>query len=184
MKRTMIALLLGLFLLTGIGAAEEKISAVQVELDYSRMSTMASNQMALWVENEEGTLVRTIFATSFTAGRRGYAFRDGALNHWVAAANPAKLTDSELDAISSATPRQGHLTYVWDLTDDEGNPVPAGIYRIRLEGTLFWDSNVLYTAEIDLTKAFPGELEAQTERSQPDNHDNETMIQNVAMTVQ
>ena len=115
MKRSIIALLVCLCLLTGVGMAEEKVSGVQIEFDYNRMSTMASNQMALWVEDAEGTIVRTIFATNFTAGRRGYAFRDGALNHWVAAANPNELTDGELDAISSATPRQGHLTYVWDL---------------------------------------------------------------------
>ncbi len=159
-----------------------KIAGVSIDFDYTRMSGKASNQIALWIENESGEIVKTIFATDFTASRRGYENREDALRHWVASANPGELTDTEIDAISSATPQTGAQHFVWDLTDDNGQRVSDGRYYIMLEGTLYWSSNVLYTGMVDLNDTAPGELEITAERSEPDNTDNETMIQNVRMS--
>ena len=156
---------------------------VVISFDFLRQSTIASNQVALWVEDEEGHAVRTLLVTSFTAGRRGYQSRDMSLAQWVTAAHPENMTQQELDAISSATPSSGRLEYIWDMTYGQGMPVPDGIYRICLEGTLLWESAVLYTAEIRIDEASPGPLQVTTERNQPDNHDNEDMIQNVSMSV-
>ena len=155
---------------------------VKISFDYQRQSTIASNQIALWVEDEKGHAVRTLLATSFTAGRRGYRNREMSLENWVAAAQPDRMDEATLDAISSATPSTDHLEYIWDLTDDQGKPVPAGDYLIRLEGTLYWESSVLYTAHFHTEKTSAGELKMDIERSQPDNHENETMIQNVTMS--
>ena len=163
--------------------AQSNKTEVLISFDFQRQSTMASNQIALWVEDEEGHAVRTLLATSFTAGRRGYRNRDMSLAAWVASSQPEALSQNELDAISSATPSSGHLEYLWDLTDDQGNPVPEGFYRIRLEGTLFWESAVLYTAEIKTGEEVPGSLQIEMERNRPDNHENETMIENVTMII-
>lgn len=157
------------------------ISGVSIEFDYSRMSGKASNQIALWVEDETGSLIKTLFATDFTAARRGYRSREDALRAWVLAAGPEGMSDVELDAISSATPASGTQHFEWDLTDMDGQSVPAGKYFIKLEGTLYWSSNVLYTCMIDIGSTKPGELEVHLVRSEPDNTDNETMIQNVRM---
>ena len=166
-----------------LSEAQANKMEVLISFDFQRQSTMASNQIALWVEDEEGHAVRTLLATSFTAGRRGYRNRDMSLAAWVASSQPEVLSQNELDAISSATPSSGHLEYLWDLTDDQGNPVPEGFYRIRLEGTLFWESAVLYTAEIRTGEEVPGSFQIEMERNQPDNHENETMIENVTMTI-
>ena len=84
---------------------------VAISFDFLRQSTIASNQVALWVEDEEGHAVRTLLVTSFTAGRRGYQSRDMSLAQWVTAAHPENMTQQELDAISSATPSSGRLEY-------------------------------------------------------------------------
>ena len=91
------------------------------------------------------------------------------------------MTDTEIDAISAATPQAGQQHFDWDLTDENGQRVPDGKYYIRLEGTLFWTRNVLYTGMLDLMETEPGELEIAMERSEPENTDNESMIQNVRM---
>ena len=109
------------------------------------MSGFASNQIALWVENDNGKIVRTIFVTDFTASHRGYKKREQSLNHWVSIAMPAQMTDKELDAISSATPKSGTQHFTWNLTDSHGKKVPAGKYLIKLEGTLYAGSNAVYT---------------------------------------
>ena len=161
---------------------ENVIAGVSIDFEYIRMSGKASNQLALWVEDENGKIVKTILVTDFTAGRRGYENREDALNHWADAAEPGNMSDEEIDAVSSATPQAGTQHYIWDLTDENGQRVPDGRYYIRLEGTLYWSSNVLYTGMVDLNDIAPGELEITAERSEPDNTDNETMIQNVRMS--
>ncbi len=93
------------------------------------------------------------------------------------------MDETEIDAISGATPQPGHQHLEWDLTDDEGQRVSAGQYSVKLEGTLFWSSNVVYTGVFSSEEVGEGELELLTERSEPDNSDNENMIQNVRMTI-
>ena len=156
---------------------------VDVDFEYKAMSGFASNQFALWVENDNGDVVKTLFITDFTGVKRGYKKRDQSLNHWVFAAKPAYLSDDELDAISGATPQAGEQHFTWNLTDDNNTKVPSGKYYIILEGTLYQGSNVLYIGTVDLDKLTKGELEVKMERSEPANNKNATMLQNVRMTV-
>ena len=159
--------------------AQPTISGVEISFDFTRMSTHASNQLAIWVENADGELIKTVFVTNFASARRGYRSRDMAISHWVGAANPEAMSDGQIDAISGATPSAGRLTYSWDLTDQNGDRVPDGVYTIYLEGTLYWESNVLFIAVIDTRATEPGELPVEMLRSEPDNSENETMLKSV-----
>ena len=163
--------------------ASETIEKVVISFDFTRMSTHASNQFAVWVEDADGNMVKTLFVPDFTAARRGYRLREDAVPSWVSAADPNAMTDQEIDAISSATPMAGTQTYSWDLTDVVGNPVPDGVYRIMVEGTLYWSSTVLYTAELDTATAAAGDLPVTELRSEPDSKENEGMIHSVHVTV-
>ena len=49
---------------------------------------------------------------------RGYKKRKDAVPHWVAAADPDKLSDEQIDAVSSATLQTGRQSFVWNLTND------------------------------------------------------------------
>lgn len=162
---------------------EKTIVGVSIDFDYIRMSGMASNQFAVWIEDSDGNVVKTIYATDFTAVKRGYSNREDTLSHWVKAAEPEDMDETEIDAVSGATPQSGHQHFEWDLTDDEGQRVSDGQYSVKLEGTLFWSSNVVYTGFFSAEEAGEGELELLTERSEPDNTDNEKMIRNVRMTI-
>ena len=124
---------------------EKTIVGVSIDFDYIRMSGMASNQFAVWIEDSDGNVVKTIYATDFTAVKRGYSNREDTLSHWVKAAEPEDMDETEIDAVSGATPQSGHQHFEWDLTDDEGQRVSDGQYSVKLEGTLFWSSNVVYT---------------------------------------
>ena len=87
-----------------------------------------------------------------------------------------------LDTISGATPVSGQQKFVWDLTDARGNQVPDGIYTVKIEGCLYWEDSILYSAEIDLRKVMSGTVEVQmtpgTER-----HENEKMLQDVEVKI-
>ena len=164
-------------------AATSLYADVDVDFEYKAMSGFASNQFALWVENESGDVVKTLFVTDFTGIKRGYKKRDQSLNHWVFAVKPDFLSDDELDAISGATPKAGLQHFTWNLTDDNGNKVPFGKYYIILEGTLYQASNVLYFGTVDLDKPIKGQLEVRMERSEPANNKNAAMLQNVRMSI-
>jgi len=156
------------------------VSSFQISLDFNRASTPASNQIAVWVEDEAGNLIRTISVTSFTGIRRGYEWRPMSLNHWLEKAAPQNLNDTELDAISEATPATGTYSFTWDLLDQAGNKVPDGNYVIKVEGTLYWESNILYQMRVNT--ADPDNIpEVTVERSEPENSQNEDMLSSVSI---
>jgi len=114
-----------------------------VTFDFERQSGHASNQFAVWIEDTDGNLVKTLYATKFTA-KGGYKNRPDSLAAWVARARGV----TDFDAVAGATPKSGPLAYVWDLTGEDGGAAPAGTYRFFVEGTLRWKDYVLYTGEI------------------------------------
>lgn len=59
-----------------------------ISFDFQR-GGIASSQYAIWIENEEGKLVRTLYATSFTA-KGGYEYRRDAIPFWVGKVCPEK----------------------------------------------------------------------------------------------
>lgn len=175
-------LLVSLLFITPLSNSETS-AQVRISFNYHRMSTIASNQFAVWVEDDAGSLVKTLYVTGFTGSRRGYERREMSLSHWVKAASPESMADDVLDAVSGATPQQGTLTYTWDLTDDSGSLVADGVYRIFVEGSLYWESSILFGAEIDLNHLVSGELSITEERNHPEQTENEDMISNVEMIV-
>lgn len=145
-----------LFVLSGTGvcfggekddeseAKGESKGILEISFDFTRQRTIASNQYAVWIEDAEGNMVKTLYVTAFT-GRGGYLRRPDCLPTWVKKANPASLAPEEIDAISSATPKSGQQTYTWDGKDEEGNYVSLGEYRFFIEATLYWSNRVVFT---------------------------------------
>jgi hypothetical protein len=123
-----------------------------IKFDYERLSGAASNQFAVWIENMDGQLVKTLYATQWTA-RGGYASRPDSIALWVEKSGlaSASVSQSEVDAIAGATPRTGNLSYIWDLTDTDGNTVSPGEYKFNVEGTLRWRNHVIYSGVIDVS---------------------------------
>jgi len=156
LKQTRIILILlsaSMLLLLGCGAPASASTPtreddiVAVTFDYQKQSGYASNQFAVWVEDADGNLVKTLFVTKFTVNG-GYEKRPDAIPVWVEQSGIAQGTAQ--DAVSGATPKSGSLRYVWDLTDQNGERVPDGTYTYNVEGTLRWKNHVLFTGEITL----------------------------------
>jgi len=120
-----------------------------ITFDYEKQSGSASNQHAVWIEDMDGNVIRTLFASRWTA-EGGYKTRPDSIALWAERADLANKTDLEVDAVSGATPSSGQLSYTWDLTDTNGTTAPPGDYIILVEGTLRWKNYVLYTGVITL----------------------------------
>lgn len=118
---------------------------LNINVDYEKQEGPGSNQWAIWIEDPQGYLVKTIFVTAFTADG-GYIPRPACTPVWVSKADPSSLSGASIDAFSGATPASGLLTYKWDLTDNDGTPVDNGEYAFVVESTLFGDSEAIFKA--------------------------------------
>ena len=133
------------------GTAATASGSVTLSFPIPSQDGVATNQFAVWIENESGEYIKTLFVTKFTADI-GYLERKDALPNWVAQSGIGYDGPRDIDAVTGATPSSGELSYTWDLTDEDGNPVPQGVYRYFVEGTLRWESRVLYTGTIDVNQ--------------------------------
>jgi len=135
-----------------------------VTFDYERQGGVASNQFAVWIEDLEGSMVKTLYATNFTAAG-GYKKRPDSLAVWVSRA----LGVSDFDAVAGATPKSGPQVYIWDCAD-----VSAGVYRFFVEGTLRFQDYTLYSGEVEI-----GGAASLVEAVPLDGSTKQTMICNV-----
>ena len=137
-------------------------AVAEITFTFTRQTGSATNQFAVWVEDSSGRYVKTLFATQWTA-KGGWRRRETSIPLWVRKSNLENMTNTQIDAVSGATPRTGTLTYSWDGIDNNGAQVPAGEYVIVLEGTLRWENQVIYRAPITL---FPVSIDSNLANSQ------------------
>ncbi|MBT4482632.1 MAG: DUF2271 domain-containing protein [Candidatus Latescibacteria bacterium] len=145
-----IASLLVLFSECSMLGSKSQVAAGKVTINYtlSRISGMGSNQYAIWIEDETGSYVRTLFVTDYMAQRQGWKVRQQSLINWVREANLNDMPQQDIDAMSSATPQAGTQTVGGDLTDAAGKTVKAGVYMYRIEACLLMENNVLWSGDI------------------------------------
>ena len=132
--------------------------SLELSFQYNKQPGPGSNQYAVWIENVDGQVVKTLYVTEFTAkGRsrdgskpaRGYTYRTSCTPTWVQHVGAESLTDQQIDAFTGATPAQsGVQTFVWDFTDQSGQPVAKGTYRFYIEATYNGPSVVTYTGTV------------------------------------
>jgi len=164
-----------------------KAKSLEVSFDYQKQPGPGSNQYAVWIENEKGEVVRTLFVTSYTTKgrarggqqpRRGYLVRPACVPTWVKAVKADEKTDQQLDAVTGATPSSGGTqTFTWDFTDQEGKAVPKGNYKIMVEATLYQASDIIYSGTFS-TKDKAGSIELTSTLTQPDEK-HKDMVTNI-----
>jgi len=181
-KRKIISVILAVMLLSVIAVAQSskkagKASTLEVSFNYQKQAGPGSNQYAVWIENEKGEFVKTLFVTSYTTkgrarggeqAKRGYIVRPACVPTWVKTSKAGEKTDVQLDAVTGATPQNGGIqTFTWDFTDENGKAVPQGTYKVKVEATLFFDSDIIYTGSFT-TKDKPGNIALTSELTKPD----------------
>ena len=145
---------LSLLLLLPVGCKKITTPSVlsgvlNIHVDYEKQPGPGSNQWAVWIEDNEGNIVKTLFVTRFTADG-GYIPRPSCTPLWVSKAQPDSLQQEAIDAFSGATPSSGIQTYSWDLTGGDGNTVAPGIYVVMIEATLYGTSEVIYKTPVSI----------------------------------
>ena len=168
-----------------------KAGDLEISFNYDKKPGAGSNQYAVWIENAQGEVVKTLFVTQFTSkGRsrggakaeRGYTFRPTCMPTWVKHVDAESLSDEQMDAFTGATPASsGVQTFIWDFTDQAGKPVPAGEYRFYVEATYNGPSIVTYTGTVSSGQK-AGDLEFKTEYVE-ESEDRKDMISDVRVRI-
>lgn len=153
-------------------------ATLTVRLTFQRAGTSAANQSAVWIENADGELVKTLYVSNFTANG-GYRSRPESLATWVSKANPADMGNSQVDAVSSATTQSGAQNYRWNGTDETGAAMPAGDYHVFVEGTMYWTSSVLYSGTFAWGGAWTS-VDMTSSYTEPNTATNKDMITQVS----
>lgn len=185
MKKILTAIIVAFVL--AIPSMAQTAKSLELSFEYVKQSGPGSNQYAVWVENSNGEVVRTLFVTSFTTkGRargneelvRGYKKRPDCVPTWVKNAKADNLTDKQIDAFTGATPQaNGKQTFKWDFKDAKGKAVAKGTYKICMEATLYGKSVIMYTGTFN-TKGKVGNVALKSTLTQKDEK-HEGMISNV-----
>lgn len=181
-QKKIISVILAAMLLSVIAVAQSskkagKAKALEVSFNYQRQAGPGSNQYAVWIENAKGEFVKTLFVTAYTTkgrarggapAKRGYIVRPACVPTWVKTSKAVEKTDAQLDAVTGATPQAGGIqTFTWDFTDEQGKSVPQGTYKVKVEATLIFDSDIVYTGTFS-TKDKPGNITLTSELTKPD----------------
>ena len=149
MKRLIVlACLVSIPLMTA--SAQVSPGVVTISYNLFHPHWIASNQLAVWIEDSRGAFIKTIFATDFMARRKGYLKRPQCCPEWVTASGLANLPDASVDAISGATQKPGHVELTWNCTDSNGKPVPPGVYDYKVEANIQWDKRVIWDGKIEI----------------------------------
>lgn len=129
------------------GRQAETGKRLEVSFTYKKQRLIASSQYAFWIEDMSGNYIDTVYVTQWTA-TGGFSYRPLSIPRWVSAATPEDMNEAKIDAISGATPRNGHYVFTWDFTDKNGNPAEDEEYRYFFEGTMNNEDAVIYTGII------------------------------------
>ncbi len=128
---------------------ETKGAHVKFSFKYTKQTGPGSNQFAIWIEDEMGNYIETVYATKFTA-KGGWKIRDASIPTWVEKAKDILNKKEEVDLITSATPKPGDVSYIWDCTDKSGEPVEPGVYKFFFEASLRGYDRVVYSGDIEI----------------------------------
>lgn len=179
-QKKIVSLMIAAMLLSVVAVAQNAKKAektLEVSFNYEKQGGPGSNQYAIWIENEKGEFVKTLFVTSYTSkgrarggqpAQRGYIVRPTCVPVWVKTSKAEEKTDEQLDAVTGATPQNsGTQTFSWNFTDEQGKAVPQGTYKVKVEATLYFDSDIIYTGTFT-TKDKAGNIALTSELTKPD----------------
>ena len=121
----------------------------EVSFSHANLALVASNQYAFWIEDMDGNYVDTLYVTRYTA-QEGHRRRLNSIPQWVSASGRADMRNSEVDAISGATPKPGNYLVYWDFKDNSGNLVTDTQYRFFLEASVMNDDTASYSGVITI----------------------------------
>ena len=130
--------------------------AGKLQISYLVTSDDASRFTAVWLENEGGELVKTLFVSSELA-QGAFTVEGDICPDWIKKSHWEKATQAEVDAVSGPTPTVGSGSFSFDL---KKHGLLPGVYSFCLQIHIPDNYNILYKGQIRLGEK-PAEAQAE-----------------------
>ena len=142
---TKITLVAVLIILAGFSGAKNRKFDIRFKLN-DIQSFVPSNQVAIWLETTDSSIVRTLFLSEYLS-YGGYNIREICYD-WSSKSKWDDVSQEEFDAVTSATPGVGDVKLKLECP---ASLVPEGKYLIFIEVHLVDEYNELYSGELTIS---------------------------------
>lgn len=123
---------------------QPSLGQLRVGFNFTPLDQKSSNQVVVWIEDQNGTYIDTVYVTRFTSAG-GLLKRPNSLPTWVQKSRWDPNDVERVHAVTQATPTQkGPLAVAWDCTDEKGQPVPAGNYVYLVETNIDGENRIIW----------------------------------------
>jgi hypothetical protein len=149
--------------------------AGKLQISYLVSSSVEGSRFtAIWLENEGGELVKTIFVSSELA-QGAFTVEGDICPDWIKKSHWEKASQAEVDAVSGPTPAVGSGSISIDLRKFGILP---GVYSLCMQVHVEENYNILYKGKIDLSQK-PAEFQPEVFYSPSKYKGAEDLVHNV-----
>jgi hypothetical protein len=142
--------------ISGLSLVAAAPVAGKLHITYLVTSDDASRFTAVWLENEAGELVKTLFVSSELA-QGAFTVEGDICPDWIKKSHWEKASQAEVDAVSGPTPTAGSGSLTFDL---KKYGIAPGIYSLCMQIHIHDNYNILYTGKLSLGDK-PSETQAE-----------------------
>jgi hypothetical protein len=129
----------------GFSLVPETPVAGKLQISYLVSSSVDGSRFtAIWLENEGGELVKTLFASTELA-QGAFTVEGDICPDWIKKSHWEKATQAEVDAVSGPTPTAGSGSFTFDLKKLGISP---GVYVFFMQVHIHDNYNILYKGTI------------------------------------
>jgi hypothetical protein len=151
--------------------------AGKLEISYLVSSSVdGSRYTAVWLENEGGELVKTLFVSTELA-QGAFTVEGDICPDWIKKSHWEKATQAEVDAVSGPTPTAGSGTLSFDLNKLGISP---GVYVLFMQVHIHDNYNILYKGTIRVGQE-PAEAQVEVFYSPTKYAAAEDLVRDVSM---
>ena len=173
-----VARLSGLLILSaniiGFSYVPEVPVAGKLQITYLVSSDDASRFTAVWLENEGGELVKTLFVSSELA-QGAFTVEGDICPDWIKKSHWEKASQAEVDAVSGPTPTVGSGSLSFDL---KKHGILPGVYFFCMQIHIHDNYNILYKGQIRLGEK-PAEAQPEVSYSPKKYESAEDLLRDV-----
>lgn len=149
----------------------------KLEISYLVSSSVdGSRYTAVWLENEGGALVKTLFVSTELA-QGAFTVEGDICPDWIKKSHWEKATQAEVDAVSGPTPTAGSGTLSFDLNKLGISP---GVYVLFMQVHIHDNYNILYKGTIRVGQE-PAEAQVEVFYSPTKYAAAEDLVRDVSM---
>ncbi len=150
------ALLILIGEMIGLSFVPAVVVSGKLQISYLVTFDDASRFTAVWLENEKGELVKTLFVSNELA-QGAFTVEGDICPDWSKKAHWEKASQAEVDAVSGPTPTAGTGSFSFDLKKYGISP---GVYFYCMQIHIHENYNILYKGKIRLDEK-PAEARAE-----------------------